>query len=61
MKIYTIDLYFRCARPGELDVTNYQSKENRPKADRIKELLIQPRCFRTPRLKKILDFPHYYR
>lgn len=41
MKICIIDLYFWCARPGELDATNSQSKENRPKAERIKELLIQ--------------------
>ena len=40
MEICTIDLYFWRACPGELDVTNSQSKENRPKAERIKELLI---------------------
>lgn len=40
MKICIIDLYFRYARPGELDATNSQSKENRPKAERIKELSI---------------------
>lgn len=40
MEICTIDLYFCCIRPGELDVTNSQSKENRPKAERIKELSI---------------------
>lgn len=37
MKICTID----ARRPEELDITNSQSKENRPKAERIKELSIQ--------------------
>ena len=41
MEICTIDLYFRCARPGELSMANYKQKRNRPKAERIKELLFQ--------------------
>ena len=46
-------------RPGELDMTNFESKENRPKADRIKKLSTRLQYLRIFHSKEIYEYRHY--